>query len=127
IPSFLHSSCVVCAANCGPRSEIMVRGKPVCFHMLSNSSWLVCSAVMVLWHRDKIIALLWRSTMVRILLYPFESGRSMMKSMVIVSQTLLGMSLGFKGTLMGGHILVVWHVAHPLMYAFTNSVIPGHQ
>src|SRR5579863_5882335 len=107
MPSFLHSSCVVCAANCGPRLEIMVRGKPVHFHMLSNSSWLVCSAVMVLWHGDKIIALLWQSTMVRILSYPFESGRSMMKSMVIISQTPLGMSLGFKGTLVGGRILVV--------------------
>ena len=118
---------MVCAANCGLRSEIIVRGNPVRFQMLSNSNWLVCSAVMVLWHGDRMIALLWRSTMVRILSYPFESGRSTIKSIVIVSQTPLGISFGFKGTLAGGHILVVWHVAHPLMYAFTNSVIPGHQ
>src|SRR5579863_10219279 len=105
----------------------MVRGKPVHFHMLSNSSWLVCSAIMVLWQGDKMIALLRRSTTVRMLSYPFESGRSTMKSMVIISQTPLGMSLGFSGTLTGGRILVAWHVAHPLMYALTNSMIPGHQ
>jgi hypothetical protein len=27
--------------------------------------------------------------------------------------------------LTGGCIFVVWHVAHPLMYALTKSVIPG--
>jgi hypothetical protein len=27
--------------------------------------------------------------------------------------------------LIGGCIFVVWHIAHPLMYALTNSVIPG--
>jgi hypothetical protein len=27
--------------------------------------------------------------------------------------------------LTGGRIFVIWHVAHPLMYALTNSVIPG--
>jgi hypothetical protein len=27
----------------------------------------------------------------------------------------------------GAEPLQVWHVAHPLMYAFTNVMIPGHQ
>jgi hypothetical protein len=48
-----------------------------------------------------------------------------MKSIVIVSQGPSGISVGFSGTLTDGHIFVVWHVAHPLMYALTNSVIPG--
>jgi hypothetical protein len=49
----------------------------------------------------------------------------MMKSIVIVSYGPSGISVGFSGTLTGGHIFVVWHVAHLLMYALTNSVIPG--
>ena len=62
---------------------------------------------------------------VRILLYPFDVGRSMMKSIVIVSYGPLGISVGFSGTLTSGHIFVVWPVVHLLMYALTNSVIPG--
>jgi hypothetical protein len=27
--------------------------------------------------------------------------------------------------LTGGRIFVVWHVAHPLMYVLTNSIIPS--
>jgi hypothetical protein len=27
--------------------------------------------------------------------------------------------------LTGGCIFIVWHVAHPLMYALINSIIPG--
>jgi len=45
----------------------------------------------------------------------------------MVSQMPYGTSFGFRGTLTGGLILVVWHIVHPLMYAFTNVVIPGHQ
>ena len=59
------------------------------------------------------------------LLYPADFGRSVMKSIVIVSHNPSGISLGFRGTLSGGHIFVVWQVAHPLIYALTNSVIPG--
>jgi len=106
---------VTCAANCGPRSDIIVKGKPVRFHTLSIRSWLVCSAVIVALQGDRMIALLWRSTTVRILSYPCDTGSPMMKSIVIVSQTPLGISFGLRGTLTGGHILVVWQVAHPLM------------
>ena len=72
-----------------------------------------------------MIALLWWLTTVRILSYPFNVGRSMIKSIVIVSHGPSGILVGFSGTLTGGCIFVVWHVAHPLMYALTNSVIPG--
>jgi hypothetical protein len=34
-------------------------------------------------------------------------GRSVMKSIVIISHGPSGISLGFKGTLTGGHIFVV--------------------
>ena len=74
-----------------------------------------------------MIALLCQSTTVRILSYPFDVGRSVMKSIVIVSHIPCGILLGLSGTLTGGLIFVVWQIAHPLMYALTNSVIPGHQ
>ena len=45
----------------------------------------------------------------------------------MVSQMPCGISLGFSDTLTDGLILVVWQVAHPLIYTFTNVVIPGHQ
>jgi len=97
------------------------------FHMLSMRSWLVCSAVMVALQGDKMIALLWRSTMVRILSYPCDTGSPMMKSIVMASQTPSSTLFGLSGTFTGGRILVVWQVAHPLMYSLTNSVMPGHQ
>jgi len=106
---------VTCAANCGPRSDMILKGKPMCFHTLSMRSWLVCSAMMVALQGDKMIALLWQSTTVRILSYPCNTGSPTIKSIVIVSQTLLGTSFGLSGTLTGGRILVVWQVAHPLM------------
>jgi len=62
-----------------------------------------------------MIALLWQLTTMRMLSYPCETGRSMIKSMVIVSHIPSGISLGLIGTLVGGHISVVWHVAHPCM------------
>ena len=59
-------------------------------------------------------ALLYQLTTVRMLSYPNDAGRSVMKSIVIVSQIPEGTSLGWRGTLTGGCILVVWQVAHPL-------------
>ena len=40
---------MTCAANWGPQSAIIALGKPIHFQTLSTSSWLVCSAVIVLW------------------------------------------------------------------------------
>jgi hypothetical protein len=107
IPSLRQNSYVTCAANWGPRLEMIVSGKPVRFHTLSIRSWLVCSAVIFLWQGDKMIALLLQSTTVSILSYPCELGRSVMKSIVIVSQIPLGTSLGLSGTFTGGQIFVV--------------------
>ena len=115
ISSFLQSSCVTCAANCGPRSDIIAIGNPVHFQTLSSSNWLVSTAVIFLLQGKRIIALLWRSTTVRMLSYPLDSGRSVIKSIVIVSHIPCGISFGLSGTLIGGRILVVWQIAHPLM------------
>jgi hypothetical protein len=48
-----------------------------------------------------------------------------MKSIVIISHGSSGILVGFSGTLTGGRIFIVWYAAHPLMYALTNSIIPG--
>jgi len=127
IPNFCQNSWVTYAANCRPWSKMIVKGKLVHFQTLSISDWLVCSVVIVLWQGNKIMALLYRSTTVRIELYPFDTGKSVIKSIIMVSQMPCGISLGFSGTLTSGLILVVWQVAHPLIYAFTNVMIPSHQ
>jgi hypothetical protein len=72
-----------------------------------------------------MIALLWQLTTVRILSYPFDVERSVIKSIVIISHGPSGILVSFSGTLTGGHIFIVWHVAHPLMYALINSIISG--
>src|SRR6266581_8660654 len=53
---------------------------------------------MVALQGDKMIALLWRSTTVRMLSYPCDTGSPMMKSIVIASQTPSGTSFGLSGT-----------------------------
>jgi hypothetical protein len=63
--------------------------------------------MMVLLQGDRIIALLWQLMTVRILSYPFNVGRSVMKSIVIISHDPSGILVSFSGTLTGGHIFVV--------------------
>jgi hypothetical protein len=62
---------------------------------------------MVLLQGDRMIALLWQSTTMRILSYPFDVGRSVMKSIVIIFHGPSEISVGFSGTLTGGRIFVV--------------------
>jgi hypothetical protein len=62
---------------------------------------------MVLLQGDRMIALLWWSMTVRMLSYPFDVGRSVMKSIVIIFHGPSGISVGFSGTLTGGYIFVV--------------------
>jgi hypothetical protein len=45
----------------------------------------------------------------------------------MASQMPYSILFGLSGTLTSGLIFIVWHIAHPLMYAFMNIIIPGHQ
>jgi hypothetical protein len=45
--------------------------------------------------------------------------------MMVVREQEVSISVSFSGTLTGSCIFVVWHVAHPLMYALINSIIPS--
>src|SRR5579864_2423315 len=125
--NFFQTSLVNAAANWGPLSEIIVLGSPVLFHTFSIKISDVPGAVIVLLQGVKIAALLNRSTTTNNESYPCDSGKSVMKSIVIVSHGLSGISLGFKGTGLLGAFLVAWQVAQPSIKALTNRDIPGHQ
>ena len=125
--SFFHSSWVILAANWGPLLEMIWQGSPTLRHTLFRMSSDVSSAVTVLLHGERMIALLKRSTVTKRESYPFDCGRSVMKSMVMVCQTFAGMLFGCRGTTIFGRVFVVWHNAHPSTNSFTKVDIPGHQ
>jgi len=70
------------------------------------------------------------SVIVRMVLFPKDSGSFVMKSSVIVWKgKALGTGLirytgGFDGFVF---TLFIWHIAQPLMYSVTKSHMPGHQ
>src|SRR5712691_10170879 len=105
-PSLAHTSCMTFEANCGPRSDITWCGNPVRRQTLSIYSLAVSSAVIVLVHGVTMVALLRRSTTTNSESYPWEMGRSVMKSMVIIPQTSVGTGVGCRGTWVLGRILV---------------------
>src|SRR5271170_6407851 len=83
---------------------------------------------MVLVHGASMIVLVHLFVHTRIVSYPFEGGRSVMKSMVIVSNGVSGISVGCRGSLVGWVMfLVSWHVAQPLTKFLTKMDMPGHQ
>src|SRR6266702_1917647 len=61
-PSLLQTSCITFDANWGPLSEITCLGNPVLHQVFSRYSFAISSAVMVLLHREMMVALLNRST-----------------------------------------------------------------
>ena len=70
------------------------------------------------------------SVMVRMVSYPLDGGSLVMKSIAIVSKG-RAFSAGVMGN-SGGWFelvftLVIWHVAHPLMYSITKVFMLGHQ
>ncbi len=70
------------------------------------------------------------SVMVRIVSYSPEGGSFVMKSMAMVSNGhafsfgVIGKSGGFAGLVF---TLVIWHIAHPLMYSVMKAFMFGHQ
>ena len=68
--------------------------------------------------------------MVRIELYPFEGGKSTIRSHAMVSNScVLGLTViryvGMLGFVVLG--LVSWHFGHPLTYCVMNLFMSGHQ
>ena len=126
-PSFSHISCITFDANWGPLSDITFLGRPVRFHTWSMYNRDVSSAVIVLLHGANITALLRRSTTTSSESYPFDIGRSVMKSMVIISHMSVGILLGFSGTWVLGRDFVDWQTVQPSTCSRTKVDIPGHQ
>jgi hypothetical protein len=70
------------------------------------------------------------SMIVRIVSYPPDNGSLVMKSIAMVSKG-RAFSAGVMGN-NGGQFglvftLVIWHVAHPLIYSVTKVFMLGHQ
>ena len=126
-PSFSHISHITFDANWGPLSDMTFLGRPVHFHTWLMYNCDVSSAMIVLLHGANIVALLRWSTTTSSELYPFDVGRSVMKSMVIISHISVGILLGFRGTWVLGHDFVDWQTAQPSMYSRTKVDMPGHQ
>jgi hypothetical protein len=104
-------SCMTFDANWGPRSDITCLGRPVCLQTCLIYSCAVSSAVMVLLQGARIVALLSRLTTTNSELYPFDSGRSTMKSMVMIPQISVGIWFGCNGTRVCGQFFVDWHMS----------------
>src|SRR5271156_2134339 len=92
---------ITCDANWGPRSDIIFFGVPYRRNVVSIRSLAVPSASMVLVHGASMIVLVYLSVHTRIVSYPFEGGRSVIKSMVIVSNGVSGVSVGCRGSQVG--------------------------
>ena len=97
-PSNFQISCITFDANCGPLSEITCLGRPVRLQTWSMYNFDVSSAVMDLVHGAMMVALLSRSTTTYNESKPWEAGRSVIKSMVMIPQISSGTWLGCKGT-----------------------------
>ena len=84
MPSSHPNSLNACEANCGPLSDIVLSGRPK--HLYNEVSRIVsiCSAMIILLHDSKIALFidLW-STMTMIESNPSDTGRSVIKSMVM--------------------------------------------
>ena len=77
---------------------------------------------------ERIMVLVHLSVQTRMESYPFEVGRSVIKSMVIISNGRSGISVGWSGSVVGCVLFFVsWHVAQPSTKFLTNMDIPGHQ
>jgi hypothetical protein len=74
-----------------------------------------------------MVALEKQSTTTNMESYPLEGGRSVTKSIVMISQMPDGTLLGCNGIWVLGWIFVVWQVGHPSTYWWMKWNIPGHQ
>ena len=105
-PSFCHTSCMTFDVNWGPLSDMTCCGSPVLLQTLFMYNLDVSSAVIVLVQGVIMVALLRRSTTTNRESYPCEFGRSVMKSMVMISHMSVGTWFGCSGTWFLGLILV---------------------
>jgi hypothetical protein len=131
ICNWAHSSLLNLDVKWGSWSKMILWGIPKCGNMWVAYSVAMPSESMSFLQGWNFAALvqLW-SIMVRIKLYPFEGGRSTIRSHVMVSKgCAFGlMVIGYIGIL--GFVVfdfVSWHFGHPLTYCVTNLFMSSHQ
>jgi hypothetical protein len=131
ICNLAHSSLLNLDVKRGSQSEIILWGIPKCGNTCMAYNAAMPSELMSFLQGRNIVALVqsW-SIMVRIESYPFERGRSTMRSHAMVSKgCAFGLTvIGYIGIL--GFVvldLVSWHFGHPLMYCVMNLFMSGHQ
>jgi hypothetical protein len=103
-PSLFHTSCMTLDANW--LSDMTWWGSLVCLQTLSMYNLEVSSAVIVLVHGDIIVVLLRQSTTTNNESYPWELGRSVIKSTMMTPHMSVGIWLGTNSTWFLGLILV---------------------
>jgi hypothetical protein len=131
ICNWAHSSLLNFDVKHGSQSKIILQGIQKCGNTYMVYRAAMPSESMPFLHGRNIAALVqsW-SVIVRIESYPFDGGRSTMRShaMVLNSCVLGLMVIGYVGIL--GFVvldLVSWHFGHPLTYCLMNHFISGHQ
>ena len=131
IVSRAHSSLLNLDVKCGSQSKMILQGIPKCGNMCVVYRVVMPSESMSLLQGRNMAALvqLW-SVMVRIELYPFEMGRSIIRSHAIVlNGCALGLVVIGYVRILGFVVLdlVSWHLGHPLTYCVMNLFMSGHQ
>ena len=128
IPSHLVSAFSKCNVNLGSLLLMIFLGN--LYHGL-RYSWATPAPKMWMEHSRNMAALKhpW-STMVRMASSPLCIGSPMIRSMATTWNGGMFSSVGmqYRGVpFLWVRIFACWHVAHPLTYSVTQSLIPGHQ
>ena len=103
--------------NCGPRSDITLRGVPWSLNMWSLKMVVTPFVVMSVDIRNNLTIFENLLTSVRIASFPCDSGNGSMMSTEMIFQGFWGIVLGWSGVLTALVFdLVFWHLSHPSMY-----------
>ena len=119
-------SCMTCAANCGPQSEVMECGSPWYLHMLCMNTLAMSRAKHVFVQGINSTFFENWSTTIKIISKPWERGRSVMKLAEICSHGNDGVSSGWRrptGAMLDP--LSLWHVLHLVIYSLMVVAILG--
>ena len=125
-PSSLSRAYATFEVNWVPLSDIILLGSPYHLQVCSSRILAIPSELMDFLHRVITAVLVNLSVTIWSKLYLFDSGRLVMKSMVIVPNGLSRISIGYKGTMVECvSFLVDWHVVYPSTYWWTVFEILG--
>ena len=128
IPMALHSVLTKFPVNLVSLLDMMHLGIPYQGKRCWRYSSAIPSPVISLLHDMNLVALEhpW-STMVRIVLYPFDLGRLVIKFMETYwkGPSSVGVLKWYKGAWGSQIVLLSWHLVHPLMYCSTYSLSFG--